>query len=145
MLLEDYSLLEKLAQFDREKIPERVVHARGASAKGFFEVRTGFRVGAKSTCFCSHLNARRESLGCSWLAWRSVHFPPHLLSGRWACRWAFALWVGALRELFPVADGDERRNQRPVYISLTTIPRSPPVPDHFSTFQYIYNKPHNWL
>ena len=30
--------MEKLANFDRERIPERVVHARGASAKGFFEV-----------------------------------------------------------------------------------------------------------
>lgn len=30
--------MEKLAQFDRERIPERVVHARGAVAKGFFEV-----------------------------------------------------------------------------------------------------------
>ena len=39
ILLEDYHLIEKLAQFDRERIPERVVHARGASAKGFFEVR----------------------------------------------------------------------------------------------------------
>lgn len=38
VLLEDYYLIEKLATFDREKIPERVVHARGASAKGFFEV-----------------------------------------------------------------------------------------------------------
>mmetsp|Transcript_3164 Transcript_3164/g.6927 ORF Transcript_3164/g.6927 Transcript_3164/m.6927 type:complete len:493 (+) Transcript_3164:169-1647(+) len=38
ILLEDYHLLEKLAQFDRERIPERVVHARGAVAKGFFEV-----------------------------------------------------------------------------------------------------------
>jgi catalase len=38
VLLEDYHLVEKLAQFDRERIPERVVHARGASAKGFFEV-----------------------------------------------------------------------------------------------------------
>lgn len=38
VLLEDYHLLEKLAQFDRERIPERVVHARGFSAKGFFEV-----------------------------------------------------------------------------------------------------------
>ena len=37
-MLEDYHLLEKLAQFDRERIPERVVHARGAVAKGFFEV-----------------------------------------------------------------------------------------------------------
>ncbi|KAJ8907621.1 hypothetical protein NDN08_007731 [Rhodosorus marinus] len=38
LLLEDYHLLEKLANFDRERIPERVVHARGATAKGFFEV-----------------------------------------------------------------------------------------------------------
>ena len=38
VLLEDYTLIEKIAQFDRERIPERVVHARGASAKGFFEV-----------------------------------------------------------------------------------------------------------
>jgi catalase len=41
ILLEDYHLVEKLANFDRERIPERVVHARGASAKGFFEVRVG--------------------------------------------------------------------------------------------------------
>ena len=40
VLLEDYQLVEKIAQFDRERIPERVVHARGASAKGFFEVQT---------------------------------------------------------------------------------------------------------
>ena len=39
VLLEDYHLVEKLANFSRERIPERVVHARGASAKGFFEVR----------------------------------------------------------------------------------------------------------
>ena len=38
MLLEDYALLEKLGQFDRERIPERVFHARGATAKGYFEV-----------------------------------------------------------------------------------------------------------
>lgn len=38
ILLEDYHLVEKLANFERERIPERVVHARGASAKGFFEV-----------------------------------------------------------------------------------------------------------
>lgn len=42
VLLEDYHLIEKLAQFDRERIPERVVHARGATAKGFFEVSNIF-------------------------------------------------------------------------------------------------------
>lgn len=38
VLLEDYHLIEKVANFTRERIPERVVHARGISAKGFFEV-----------------------------------------------------------------------------------------------------------
>lgn len=37
VLLEDLHLIEKLAAFDRERIPERVVHPRGAGAAGFFE------------------------------------------------------------------------------------------------------------
>ncbi|MGV0167189.1 catalase [Furfurilactobacillus sp. WILCCON 0119] len=36
VLIEDYQLLEKLAHFNRERIPERVVHAKGAGAKGYF-------------------------------------------------------------------------------------------------------------
>ena len=40
ILLEDYHLVEKLAHFHRERIPERVVHARGSVAKGFFEVQS---------------------------------------------------------------------------------------------------------
>jgi catalase len=35
--LENYQFLEKMAHFDRERVPERVVHARGATAFGFFE------------------------------------------------------------------------------------------------------------
>ena len=38
VLLQDFFLLEKLAHFDRERIPERVVHAKGAGAFGSFEV-----------------------------------------------------------------------------------------------------------
>ena len=37
ILLEDFHLIEKLARFDRERIPERVVHARGTGAYGVFE------------------------------------------------------------------------------------------------------------
>ncbi len=37
-LLSDTHLVEKLAHFDRERIPERVVHAKGAGAHGYFEV-----------------------------------------------------------------------------------------------------------
>lgn len=35
-LLQDHHLIEKLAHFDRERVPERVVHARGVAAKGYF-------------------------------------------------------------------------------------------------------------
>lgn len=38
VLIQDVHLLEKLAHFDRERIPERVVHAKGAGAHGYFEV-----------------------------------------------------------------------------------------------------------
>jgi len=35
--LENYHFLEKISHFDRERVPERVVHARGAGAHGVFE------------------------------------------------------------------------------------------------------------
>ena len=42
VLLEDIHLIEKLAAFDRERIPERVVHARGAGAFGEFVAAADF-------------------------------------------------------------------------------------------------------
>lgn len=36
ILLQDFHLIDKLAHFDRERIPERVVHAKGAGAHGEF-------------------------------------------------------------------------------------------------------------
>jgi catalase len=47
VLLQDVHLVEKLAHFDRERIPERVVHAKGAGAHGYFQV---YRSMAKYTC-----------------------------------------------------------------------------------------------
>src|SRR4030088_1031153 len=38
VVLQDSHLIEKLQRFDRERIPERVVHARGAGAFGVFQV-----------------------------------------------------------------------------------------------------------
>lgn len=45
ILLMDFHLIDKLAHFDRERIPERVVHAKGAGAHGECEITedvTGF-------------------------------------------------------------------------------------------------------
>jgi catalase len=37
-LLEDFAFREKITHFDHERIPERIVHARGSGAHGYFEV-----------------------------------------------------------------------------------------------------------
>jgi catalase len=47
VLLQDVHLIEKLAHFDRERIPERVVHAKGAGAHGYFKV---YKSMEKYTC-----------------------------------------------------------------------------------------------
>lgn len=62
--LQDVHLLEKLSHFDREPIPERVVHAKGAGAFGYFEVTAGdskytkakclSRVGTNPRCSCDY-------------------------------------------------------------------------------------------
>ena len=36
-VLSDFHLIDKLSHFDRERIPERVVHAKGAGAHGYFK------------------------------------------------------------------------------------------------------------
>jgi len=61
VLLQDYWLLEKMAHFNRERIPERVVHAKGSAAYGtltitnditrFTRARLFSEVGKKTDCF----------------------------------------------------------------------------------------------
>ena len=41
-LLKDFILREKITHFDHERIPERIVHARGSAAHGFFESYASF-------------------------------------------------------------------------------------------------------
>lgn len=38
LLLQDVNFLDEMSHFDRERIPERVVHAKGGGAFGHFEV-----------------------------------------------------------------------------------------------------------
>lgn len=59
-LLQDVHLVEKLAHFDRERIPERVVHAKGAGAYGYFEVTHDV---TQYTCaqFLSEVGKRTET------------------------------------------------------------------------------------
>lgn len=50
-LLQDVHLLEKLAHFNRERVPERVVHAKGAGAHGYFEVTNDMSKYTKAKLF----------------------------------------------------------------------------------------------
>jgi catalase len=58
-LMQDVHLLEKLAHFDRERIPERVVHAKGAGAYGYFEVTSDVKKFTKAK-FLSEVGKRTE-------------------------------------------------------------------------------------
>ena len=71
-LLEDFILREKITHFDHERIPERIVHARGAGAHGYFQVYGSMakytkegkifaRPKRENTSFCAFFN-------CRWLA-----------------------------------------------------------------------------
>ncbi|WKX72319.1 catalase [Streptomyces sp. XD-27] len=60
ILLQDHYLIEKMAQFNRERVPERVVHAKGGGAYGFFEVTNDVSQFTKADLF--QLGRRTEML-----------------------------------------------------------------------------------
>lgn len=60
VLMEDVHLVEKLAHFNRERVPERVVHAKGAGAYGYFEV-THDVTGYTKAKFLSEIGKRTEA------------------------------------------------------------------------------------
>ena len=53
-LMEDFHFREKMTHFDHERIPERVVHARGYGAHGEFEVYESCK-NLRKRNFCKHL------------------------------------------------------------------------------------------
>ncbi|MBA4143744.1 MAG: catalase [Nitrosospira sp.] len=50
-LLEDFILREKITHFDHERIPERVVHARGSAAHGYFECYESLETYTRASLF----------------------------------------------------------------------------------------------
>ena len=73
-LLEDFVLREKIHHFDHERIPERIVHARGSAAHGFFELTESLeeylkrgdpdRGRQENGGFCTIFDRRRRSRIC---------------------------------------------------------------------------------
>ncbi|MGD0645999.1 MAG: catalase [Candidatus Bathyarchaeia archaeon] len=59
VIIQDVDLIEKLAHFNRERIPERIVHAKGAGAGGYFEVTKDVTKYTKAK-FLSQVGKRTE-------------------------------------------------------------------------------------
>eukprot|EP00731_Ephydatia_muelleri_P022009 Em0014g600a len=55
--IQDFTFLDEMAHFDRERIPERVVHAKGAGAFGYFEVTHDITKYCKAKIF-SHVGKK---------------------------------------------------------------------------------------
>src|ERR1700747_1919272 len=51
VFLQDYWLLEKLATFNRERIPERIVHAKGSAAHGTLTITNDITKYSKAAVF----------------------------------------------------------------------------------------------
>jgi catalase len=51
LLMQDYQLMEKLANFNRERVPERIVHAKGSGAFGTFTVTNDITKYTKAAIF----------------------------------------------------------------------------------------------
>lgn len=52
LLMQDYQLLEKMATFNREHVPERVVHAKGSGAYGTFTIANDVTRYTKARILC---------------------------------------------------------------------------------------------
>jgi catalase len=59
IIFQDVHLIEKLAHFNRERIPERIVHAKGAGAGGYFELTKDVSKYTKAK-FLSEVGKRTE-------------------------------------------------------------------------------------
>jgi len=61
LLMQDYQLLEKMATFNRERVPERVVHAKGSGAFGTLTITNDITQYSKRRCF---LQLARKQMHC---------------------------------------------------------------------------------
>jgi catalase len=68
VLLQDHYLVEKLAHFNRERIPERVVHARGSAAYGHFVVTNEMSNYTRAHVFGEVGRSTETFLRCSTVA-----------------------------------------------------------------------------
>lgn len=73
-LLEDFILREKITHFDHERIPERIVHARGSAAHGYFQPYKSLKAITKADFLSDRTKSRRYL--CASLPYRAARVRP---------------------------------------------------------------------
>ena len=69
LLMQDWQLFEKHAHFNRERIPERIVHAKGSGAYGTLTITGDISRYCKAKVFCGR--ARKANVSCASRRWRA--------------------------------------------------------------------------
>jgi catalase len=64
LLVQDITLFDEISHFDRERIPERVAHAKGGGAFGYFEVTHDITNFTKNVVF-NQIGKRTSVVSCS--------------------------------------------------------------------------------
>jgi catalase len=75
-LLEDFILREKITHFDHERIPERIVHARGVGAHGYFQPYKSLKH-AKWCCSSGKVCRRTSASASSTLRTKMFRYGGH--------------------------------------------------------------------
>ena len=77
VLLQDHHFREKISHFDHERIPERVVHARGYGAHGVFECHESLADITRASIFASAVSYTHLTLPTTCTRCRSRWSPYH--------------------------------------------------------------------
>lgn len=113
-LLEDFILREKITHFDHERIPERIVHARGSAAHGYFQAYSDLSDITKAAFLCDPQKKRRYSsvfppfraalappIRCA----TSAVLPPSFIPTRVSLTWSATTrrsFLSRMRSSFPI-------------------------------------------
>ena len=81
ILLHDNYLIEQMANFNRERTPERQPHAKGSGAFGYFEVSADVRTYTRAAAFPRHRRKSDQGVGRgSWLEHGGAGVGAHVAS-----------------------------------------------------------------
>jgi len=122
-LLEDNIFREKITHFDHERIPERVVHARGSAAHGYFEAGRGASKFSKAAFLQPGKRTPKEMIADVKEGLYVTEFLGHganLVTGDYS-RGASGLWISGGELTYPVEEITVAGNLKEMFMNISEI------------------------